>query len=106
MLGTSFSPLLQSSGTPAFLTHVQQLEMLTHCSASCMSLISFRPSHPRGVYHDGLAQQSLCASGTVKILINSGLLCGNTIGFYAQGSGSEKDMKTKAEQQELTEVSE
>lgn len=73
LLGTSYSPLLQSPGTPAFLAHVQQLEMLTHHSASWTSLISFRPSHPRGVYRDGLSQQSLCASETVKILINSGL---------------------------------
>jgi len=34
------------------------------------------------------------------------LLCGNTIGFYAGGSGLKKDMKTRTEQQELTEVSE
>lgn len=72
LLGTSYSPLLQSSGTPEFLAHVQQLEMLTHCSASWIFLISFRPSHPRRIYHDGLSQQSLCASETVKILINSG----------------------------------
>lgn len=34
------------------------------------------------------------------------LLCGNTMGFCAGGLGSEKDVKTRAEQQELTEVSE
>lgn len=73
LLGTPYSPLLCSSGTPAFVAHVQQLEMLTHCSASWTSLISFRPWRPRGVDHDGISQQSLCASETAKILINSGL---------------------------------
>lgn len=71
-LGTSSSPP-QSSETPALLAHVQQLEVLAHCSASLTSLIRFRPSRPSRIYCDRLSQQSLCASEIRKILINSGL---------------------------------
>lgn len=66
LLSTSCSPPHQSSGTPALLAHVHQLQALTHLSASLMSLIRLRPSHPRGIYRDGLSQQSLCASEITK----------------------------------------